>query len=305
MGDGRFDSKTWTDYSTVRSYATKTRSEIFDKKTIDKELDPKHIQIRESRDSEDNPNSTAIILAQDVTGSMGMISEALARKGIPTLAAEIYDRKPVTDPHIMCLAIGDVECDSYPLQATQFEADIRISEQLEKIYLEGGGGGNNYESYALAWYFAEQFTATDCFDKRNKKGYLFTIGDEEPTAKLTKNQVGPFLNVAPAEDIHIGTLLDTVSKRYELFHIVVEEGSYARYRKDEVKKAWNNVLGQRVIMLSDHTKLAEVIVSTIEVNEGSAVDDVVGSWDGSTSLVVKDAISGLTTVNKSSGLVTF
>ena len=66
------------------------------------------------------------------------------------------------------------------------------------------------------------------------------------------------------------------------------------------------MLGQRVIMLSDHTKLGEVIVSAIEVNEGAIADDVIGSWDGSTSLVVKDAISGLhpTTTSKA-GLVTF
>ena len=72
---------------------------------------------------------------QDVTGSMGMIADALARKGLGTMVEEILARKPVSDPHIMCMGIGDVLYDRAPLQVTQFEADIRIAEQLEKLWL--------------------------------------------------------------------------------------------------------------------------------------------------------------------------
>lgn len=62
-----------------------------------------------------------------------------------------------------------------------FEADIRIARQLEKLWLEKGGGGNCCESYTLPWYFAALHTAIDWFEKRGQKGYLFTVGDELPT----------------------------------------------------------------------------------------------------------------------------
>ncbi len=305
MGTGRFDATDWAAMASTKSYATKTRAEIFTSRTMDPLLDPKGVTIRESRDSDDNPESTAIIIAQDITGSMGSISEVMARKGVPTLATEIYDRKPVTDPHIMCMAIGDIECDTAPLQVTQFEADIRIAEQLEKIYLEGGGGANGYESYAMAWYFAAYHTSIDCFEKRGKKGYLFTIGDEPPTRQLLANDIKRFLGSAPQEDIDMDSLLTLVSRKWEIFHLMVEEGSHFRGSPDKVVTEWTEILGQRAIRLADHTKLAETIVSIIQINEGADTKAVVDSWDGSTGLVVANAVRSLSkSSGASSGLVT-
>jgi hypothetical protein len=80
---------------------------------------------------------------------------------------------------------------------------------------------------------------------------------------------------------------------YHLFHVVVEEGNHARIALPAVMNGWTGLLGQRVLRLADHTKLAEVIVSAIEVNEGRDRDTVAGSWSGSTALVVRHAIGAL------------
>lgn len=304
MGTGRYDPAEWDTYSTTRSYATKSAAEIFTSREIHKDLDPRGIKVRESRDSAINPNSLALILVEDVTGSMGMISEVMAKKGIPTAMSELYARKPGGfDPHILCAAVGDVEMgDRAPFQITQFEADIRISEQLEKFYLEGGGGSNGYESYALAWYFASNYTSIDCFEKRGKKGYLFTIGDELPTPYLRGEDIERVFGVRPqANQLSCRDLLTAASRSYEIFHIVVEEGNGARYNKASVENAWRELLGQHVLMLSDHTKLPEVIVSAIEVIEGKDTGTVAKSWDGSTSVVVADAIRHLKKGSTSAG----
>lgn len=292
MGGGRWSPDEWSTYKTT--VASKPVDHIYTSKKMVNELDPLGVKIRESRDSAANPESTAVIVALDVTGSMDMVLDSMAKKGLGTVIEELISRKPVTDPAIMIMAIGDAACDRSPLQVTQFESETVLIKQLEKLYLERGGGGNNTESYDLPWYFAAQHTSIDCFEKRNKKGYLFTVGDEQSPNGLSAAQIKRFIG----DDIHqkLGAreLLTMVERTYNVFHIVVEQGNYALGHKDAVFSSWRELLGQRVLPLSDHTKLAEVIVSTIQMMEGESKTSVVSSWKGDTSLVVKRAIDGLT-----------
>jgi hypothetical protein len=306
LGSGRWSDSDWASYSTTHVKSARTVDDIYKSRGLATELDPSGVKIRESCDSEDNPNSNAIIVALDVTGSMGMVLDTVAREGLSTLATEIYNRKPITDPHIMFMGIGDCHAhDRAPLQITQFEADIRIAEQLTKLYLERGGGGNDYESYALAWYFAAMHTRIDCFEKRQKKGYLFTIGDEEPTPYLSAADIERVLGYKPQQDRFSTQDLYTMASRYyNVYHLMVEEGSHFRTDPDGVVRAWTDVLGQNAIRLADHTKVAEVIVSIIQVAEGADNKDVSASWDGSTGLVVAKAINGLAkTAVDDSGIV--
>lgn len=308
MGFSRWSDDDWAAFATDR--AAKSSTEIFTTSSLREEFDPTLIDMRESRDSDDNPQSNAIIIACDVTGSMGMLAETLVRQGIGTTFEEILKRRPVSDPHLMVMGIGDVVYDRAPLQATQFETDIRIAEQLEKIYIEHGGGGNSWESYNLPWYFAAEKTALDCFEKRGKKGYLFTVGDEEIPEPLTNEQIKKVMNLdLGMERITNEDLLTLVGRKYEVFHIVVEEGSHARSHGDSVRQRWAELLGQRVIPLADHRKLSEVIVSTIEVTEGRDKSAVAASWGGDTSMVVARAVSGLhaglVRTDGGSGLVRF
>jgi hypothetical protein len=253
------------------------------------------VKIRESRDSDDNPESVAIILSLDVTGSMGMIAENLARKGLETVCTEFLARKPVQYPHFMFHAVGDVAYDSAPLQVSQFEADDRMIEQLTEIYIEHGGGGNESESYDFSWYFAGAHTSIDCWEKRKKKGYLFTIGDESTPYGLKKEEVKRFLGEDIQSDLTAKQCLALAEKMYNVFHIIIKEGSGIRQMGiGRVHGEWIKLLGQRAVVLSDHTKLAELVISIIQMTEGVDKDKVVDSWDGSTSLVIRDAVKDIT-----------
>jgi hypothetical protein len=303
MGSGSFDMGAYaTTSSSLRGSSVKS---TFKSSGMKDYLNPKGVVMRESRDSVDNPNATAIIVALDVTGSMGDVANKIAIEGLGTLFGEILSRKPISDPHMMFMAVGDVFSDEAPLQVSQFEADNRILEQLRDIYVEGNGGGNQSESYTFPWYFAAMHTSIDCFEKRKKKGYLFTLGDEKCPPTLPASKIEEFLGENPERDFTAAELLAMVEKSYHVFHIVIEEGSFARNHHPEVMKSWRDILGQRVISLSDYTKLAEVIVSTIQVVEGEDKATVAKSWSGDTSLVVSNAIKDLATVGDSKGVVRF
>lgn len=302
MGSARWDADDWTSYS--RTTSTKSTASVFTARGLHADLDPKNIKVRESRDSALNPKSNAIIVGLDVTGSMGMLADNMVKKGLGVVFEEILKRKPVSDPHLMVMGIGDANCDSAPLQASQFEADLTIAKQTEKIYLEHGGGGNNFESYNLPWYFAAVKTSIDCFEKRGRKGYLFTVGDEEAPAPLTVSQIERFIGDKVQSNLSSEHLLALVQKSYHVFHIVVEEGSHARSHLPQVLKSWEKLLGQNVLRLSDYTKLAEVIVSAIEVVEGKDAHEVAASWGGDTSLVIANSIKGIEKNKSDTKLIT-
>lgn len=294
MGMSRFDAAAYSTYATATA---SMRHTDYKAHTIKKDFDPKMITVRESVKSELNPHPTPVVVGLDVTGSMGAVVEA-CRKGLGTLFEEVIKRNPVSDPHVLAMAIGDMSYDRSPVQATQFEADpVTIGKQIEDLYLERGGGNNNHESYLGPLYFALMRTTCDAF-KEGRKGYIFTVGDEEPQLKLSKEEIERWFGDQPKQDYTAEELIAAVERNWNVFHIIVEEGSYARTRPDATKEAWRKILGQRVIQLSDHTKMAEVIISTIEVTEGRSKADVAKSWSSGTDLVVAEAISGLPTSHK-------
>lgn len=302
MGAGRWDSRDWATTRSAYTHAAKpTVDHIYTSRRLSSDLDPKGVLLRESRDSAANPNSTALIVGLDVTGSMDRVLDAMARDGLGTLVGQIYERRPITDPHIMVMGIGDFECDAAPLQVTQFEAEnAPLISQMEKVWLERGGGGNHHESYAAAWLFAATRTSIDCFEKRGKRGYLFTVGDEEPTPTLFGRHIHNVLGGPETGDLTGEHLLAMAKATYNVFHVLVEQGDYASRHPEHTREAWARVIGQNLLPLSDHRKLAEVVVSAIQVAEGADRDVVAGSWSGDTSLVVARAVGGIAPIETTS-----
>lgn len=297
MGGTAYTPKDWDTFKTSHGYdkASTTTDHIYSSRIINPDFDPKNFKFRESRDSLDSPKSTPVILGMDVTGSMKPVLDKLAREAMNTLCSEIFKRKPITDPHICTLAIGDVEYDTCPIQATQFETDIRIFEQLEKLFLEEGGGGNNHESYILAWYFAKYRTQTDSFAKRGVKGFIITFGDEECTPRLSDSAIHEFMGDAQSKSFSAKELFEAVTNEWHVFHVILKEGDHARFSFNEVKASWDAAIGkQNVLVLDDYTKLGETIVSLLEVSSGRNIRDVTASWSGDTSVVVGRALKDVT-----------
>ena len=124
-------------------------------------MNPRGVTVRESRDSDAHPESHAVAVLLDVTGSMQDVPRIL-QANLPKLMGLLIRKGYLDHPQILIGAVGDATCDAAPLQVGQFESGIEIEDDLGKLYLEGGGGGHITESYELALYFMARHTALDC-----------------------------------------------------------------------------------------------------------------------------------------------
>ncbi|MFI7306735.1 hypothetical protein ACIBM8_26255 [Micromonospora aurantiaca] len=230
-------------------------------------LDPRDA-LRESRDSAEHPQSTPIAVLFDVTGSMGHVPRVLQSK-LPQLLGLLLRQGYATDPQVMFGAIGDATCDRVPLQVGQFESDNRMDDDLGRIVLEGGGGGQMMESYELALYFMARHTATDSWDKRGRRGYLFIIGDELAYPAVKTAEVSRLIGDGLREDMPVRQIVDEVTARWDTYYLLPAGSHYAGNRK--VLDFWRGLLGQNAVELDDLDAVCETIALTVGLGE-QAID---------------------------------
>lgn len=245
MGGGTWTTSSFASYSTSvgRSYDStldrvvlKSSQDTFKQKTINEALRPRDV-IRECCDSTEHPNTIPVILALDVTGSMGDAAVEVAAD-INKVMTRLY--KEVKDVEFLVMGIGDLSCDDCPIQISQFESDIRIVEQMDKVYFEYGGGGNAYESYTAAWYMGSRHTKLDCW-KRGKKGIIITLGDEQCNPYLPKHELRNVTGDDIQDHIETKDLYEEASKKFDIYHIDVD---HRRWRDSEINSSWRTYLDE-------------------------------------------------------------
>lgn len=275
MGGGSWTTQSFTTYSTVTKGATlnsrgvldtsMSNQEMFKARRVDKALNPYNV-MRECRDSEEHPNTIPVILALDVTGSLGQAAVEIAKK-LNVIMTKLYDQ--VKDVEFMIMGIGDLYCDDGPIQISQFESDIRIAEQLDKLWFEFGGGGNMSESYTAAWYMGSRHCDLDCW-KRGKKGIIITMGDERLNPYLPEQslmlQTGDDLEA----DVETKNLYEEASEKFDIYHIQVDHGR--SWDKDGIIKSFG-ILGDN-FKRANMDNIADVIVDII-MNRNETAAEVV------------------------------
>lgn len=265
MGSGSFTSMAYASYSTAkgRSYdeiSGRVEGQTYEAVKIDPSLDPKNFTVRECINTDEHPNTIPVILALDVTGSMGRAcSETAAALG--TIIQNLY--KKFKDIEICVMGIGDLAYDDAPVQMSQFESDVRIAESLDKIYMEHGGGGNTFESYTAAWYMGLHRTKLDCFDKQGRKGIIITMGDEPMNPYLPCHKLNAAVNSSEQADVETNVLYEEAKKKFDIFHIGVDDpGDCYDHYAHSIKGSFGKLLGQNY-RVSTINGLAEAIEECI------------------------------------------
>lgn len=266
MGSGSYSySSAYARSSARASFAASVSDTVFREKTfkqrsLDSEMNI-YGKVRESRDSEEHPNSFPIIIALDTTGSMGRIPQELITGAFPEVMKNIIDAG-IPDPQVCFIGVGDTYYDNAPIQCGQFESSDELMEKwLQKVYLEGGGGGNTGESYNLAWYFANYHTVTDAWEKRQQKGVIITIGDEPCLKEIPKNDIKHLFGDSVQSGKTSSQLLNEVKDKWEVFHIHMGDESYY----SSVIAKWQELVGEdnMFVLKRQNSNIISVISSII------------------------------------------
>lgn len=266
MGSGVFNSSVYASYSTRTGgsydYSTgRVKGKELKATHLSSGLNPRNFKVRECANSDEHPNTIPVILALDVTGSMGdACTETLSALGV--IITNLYEK--FQDIEFCIMGIGDLECDDAPVQMSQFESDVRIAAALDQIYREQGGGGNGYESYTAAWYMGLKRTKLDAFDKQGRKGIIITMGDEPLNPILYKEQVNHFVNAHEEADITTEALFRDASEKFNIYHIAVDSpDSMFRYYEKRIDKTFKPLLDNnyKVSTIDNLAKTIEQCIS--------------------------------------------
>ena len=276
MGCGSFSTMAYATYNSSlgREYDTTTFrasvnsvQEAYNQTRLHPSLNPKGV-IRECVNNEEHPNTIPVILALDVTGSMGNACKEVA-EALGVIMVDLY--KKFKDIEICIMGIGDLAYDDAPIQISQFESDIRIAEALDKVWMEHGGGGNTYESYTAAWYMGLRHTKLDCH-KQGRKGIIITMGDEALNPYLPQKELEAVTGDSLQDDVETPDLYEEASKKFDIFHIAVDdkESSY-KYHADSINFTFGDLLKDR-LKISSINNLSQTICDCVsESIQGTSV----------------------------------
>lgn len=241
------------------SRAGQSAAAVFKGTVVDPKMDPKGVKYRESRDSKDNPDSLGIVFALDISGSMSSIPVDIATKQLPGFMKLLTDAK-VASPQVLFACLTDVTGDGRPLQVGQFETTAELMDQwLTRCSLKGGGD----ELYELAFHFFARHTAMDCWEKRQRKGYLFMTGDEPSNTTLSGALVKRWLGT-DMQDMPLADVIADVRRTFHPFFIAPD-----RKRGAGVSAFWTPYLADSFIVLDDPADTCAAAAGLVALGEGA------------------------------------
>ena len=235
MGYGCWTRDDFVHYSAARGRAVDaagrldaslTDQQLFRQRALHPSLNPLNV-MRECCDSGEHPGTVPVILALDVTGSMGAASAEVAKR-MNEVMTDLYTK--IRDVEFLVMGIGDLSYDRAPIQISQFESDIRIAEQLDQVYMEHGGGGNCYESYTAAWYMGLNHTRLDCW-KRGRRGLIITMGDEPLNPCLPRGPLAAATGDPLQADVETPALYRQAIEKFDIWHLHVRHRDPDRYQE--------------------------------------------------------------------------
>ncbi|MBI2676507.1 MAG: hypothetical protein HYX21_00930 [Candidatus Yanofskybacteria bacterium] len=204
-----------------------------------------------------------LVYVYDVTGSMGTLPKLIYDK-MPMIAGQIVEQKYLEDPDVSLAAVGDVTSDRGPLQVCDFSVIKSLDPWLQKIWIEGGGGGQHFESYEFMAYFYAR-----CCDMPNAQlPILLFTGDEGFREQLLGSELKKRFG-GQHENINTSVIFAELKAKF-MDNVFLLHRYYNNYGLDsEIVAQWEKVLGKNyVIKLPDDTAIADLTLGILALVSG-------------------------------------
>ena len=243
MGGSSYDRDVFSSSSSASWGSSSTSASKLSSSSLDSLMNPKGKILKSGA-------KTPIIIMLDVTGSNINFARLVYDK-LPMFYGQIEQKGYAEDFEIAVCAVGDAYTDKYPLQISEFSKGIELDSWMEKLVLEGGGGGQKSESYELAAHYLTEMTEFNA----DANPIVFFIGDEFPYPTVNKGQAEHF-------DIPLAEPIDPFPALRKKFgdNVFIFLNKYSgRDFDSEITQAWESRLAP------EHT---------IKVNEEKAIVDL-------------------------------
>ena len=227
----------------------------FSSTTLDNSLKPNGKIIQSNTKS-------PVIVVLDVTGSNIGFARVVYDK-LPMFYGQIEQKGYLKDFDISFCAVGDANTDMYPLQICDFAKGIELDSWIEKIVLEGNGGGQGMESYELAAYYLYKNTRF----KAGSEPIIFFIGDEKPYSTVDKSQAERFGIECHESGIKAFDLL----RKKVNDNVFMLLNKYASIRfDDDTISCWERLLApEHVIKIGEEKAIVDLMLGIISMTSSA------------------------------------
>lgn len=209
-----------------------------------------------------------LVLLLDGTGSMGTLPRIFCDK-VPMIAGQIAVQKYLDDAIVSLAIVGDVTCDRGPIQVCDFAKIRDLDPWLQKLWIEGGGGGQHFESYEFMAYFYARL-----YDMKNARiPMLIFTGDESFREELSAEKLRKHFG-GQHQDVSSFTVFNELKEKFN-GNVFLIHRYYGGYDLDaEITAQWQKALGrENVVRLKTDTAVGDIILGVIALASGSRTLD--------------------------------
>ncbi len=205
-----------------------------------------------------------IVIVLDVTGSNINFARLVYDK-LPMMYGQIDQKGYLDDFEMSICAVGDEYCDSYALQISDFAKGIELDSWMEKLVLEGGGGGQQTESYELAAHYL----ANNLSFNKDAKPIIFFIGDEAPYGKVSEYQAQKYGIEYDDNDQGFSKLNKVVNNNVFMFLNPYCGNNFY----DSINDEWTKVLPpEHLIKIKEEKSIVDLMLGVIALISKQGLD---------------------------------